>query len=65
MKLEFRDGDHEIPDYLADLMAGMDTYRLTVEEAIKEANDRMLKRHLEKAFDEVIDSHMRNAGIFR
>lgn len=64
-KLEFRDGEREVPDYLADMMVGIETYKLTVDEAIREANRQAENRHLQKAFDDVIAQHIRNAGIIR
>lgn len=65
MKLEFRDGDHEVPDYLADMMAGLDTYRMTVDEAIAEANEMALKRHLDRTMDDIINTHMKNLDMLR
>ena len=60
MKVEFRDGEKEIPDYLADLMAGIETYRLTLREAIDEANAQMLGRYVTKLGQEAVDDHMRD-----
>lgn len=65
MKLEFRDGEHEIPDHLANLMAGLDTYQMTVDEATDAANKQMLKQHLDKAMDDVISNHMKNLDYMR
>jgi hypothetical protein len=58
VKVEFRDGEREVPDYLADLMSGIETYRLTLDEAIREANRQALARHVDKAMDEIITQHM-------
>lgn len=62
MEIEFRDGEHEIPDYLADIMVanGVETYKLTVDEAIHEANRRMLSRHVDQAMSDIIAQHMTN-----
>ena len=58
MKVEFRDGEKEIPDYLGEMMSGIETYKLTMDEAIREANKRMLDRHVSRAFDQIVDRHM-------
>jgi hypothetical protein len=65
MRVEFRDGEQEISDYLADLMVGLDTYRMTKEEAIKAANDKMMARHVNKAMDRIISDHMQRLGTSR
>jgi hypothetical protein len=56
-EVEFRDGVHEIPAYLADMMVGLPTHTMTVEEAIAKANAAAVERHMYKAYDQLIDSH--------
>jgi len=65
MKVEFRDGEKEIPDYLADMMSGIDTYKLTLDESIQEANKRMLQRHVSDGLQRVVDEHLSNLEIGR
>ena len=38
MKVEFRDGYREVPDYLAQLMGSFDTWQMTYEEAVAKTN---------------------------
>lgn len=62
MRVEFRDGIRDIPDHVANLMQGLDTHRLTYEEAMEKANSGILRRHLRKVEDEVIRNHSRTWG---
>lgn len=59
-EIEFRDGNHWVPDHLADMMRGLDTYRMTREEAISEANKTLSKDYLHKAQTDVIAAHFKN-----
>jgi hypothetical protein len=56
-EVEFRDGFREVPDYLADLMVGMETYRMTVDEAIVAVNKKLERNVLEKAHNDIVKSH--------
>lgn len=58
--VEFRDGEREIPDHLADLMSDLETYRMTFEEAKKEADFRLVRDYLNKQQARVISDHFRN-----
>ena len=42
------------------MMSGIETYRLTLDEAIQEANRQAMARHVDKAYDEIISQHMAN-----
>lgn len=53
----FRDGPREVVDHLADLMAPIDTFRLTYEEAVKFVNEKLVGDHLEKAQNALIRDH--------
>lgn len=55
--VEFRDGVQPIPAYLADMMAGMPTHTMTLEEAIAAANRRQLDGVVSNAYDAVIRNH--------
>lgn len=61
-ELTFRDGKHRVAPYLATLMAGLDTERLTLDEAIRAVNDGLLTDHLNRVFDDTVASHLRNWG---
>jgi len=62
-EVEFRDAVREVPDHLADLMAGLDTYRMTYDEAVKEVNRLLQRRPVEKAFDDVIKAHFSGEAL--
>lgn len=55
--VEFRDGPHDVPTYLADMMAGLPTHTMTVEEAISAANAQALDRFVSTAYDQVVKQH--------
>lgn len=55
--VEFRDGFHDIPAYIADLMAGLPTHTMTLEEANKKVNAALLERHIGAAYDQIIKQH--------
>lgn len=57
--VEFRDGSREVPDHLADLMSGLETYRLTFEQAKKEADSKLVREILTKTQLSIIDAHRR------
>lgn len=59
-EIEFRDGPHWVPDHLADMMTGLETYRLTREEATTLANQRLMKDHLSKIQADTIAAHFKN-----
>lgn len=56
-KILFRNGEREVPDHVAELMADLPTHTLTFEQAIKLANESMIRRHLNKVQDDVIKEH--------
>lgn len=58
-ELEFRDGMRSVPDYLAAMMAGIPTHRMTYEEAIDLANRQLASDHLNAKQDEFIAAHFR------
>ena len=58
-EVEFRTGKREVPDYMADLMAGIETHRLTYDEAVEAMNRKMTGDYLGRAMDRIIDQHFR------
>ena len=59
MELEFRDGKRVVPDYIAALLAGIETFRLTYEEAIAEANKRAEADFINAQQDRILAAHFR------
>lgn len=59
MELEFRDGKRVVPDYIAALLAGIETFRLTYEEAIAEANKKSEADFINAQQDRILAAHFR------
>jgi hypothetical protein len=57
MEKTFRDGKREVPEHLAELMAGMETFRFNFSDAIDEANRRQMGEYLRKAQQDVLRTH--------
>lgn len=62
-ELEFRDGVREVPDHLADMMRGLDTYKMTFEEAQTKANQSLVRDRLNRAGEKVVADHLRRYRI--
>lgn len=58
-KIEFRDGPKEVPDHIAEMIAVFDTYKMTYDEAMRKANNRMAADYLNKAQQSVISAHFK------
>jgi hypothetical protein len=56
-KVEFRTGKKEIPDYMAELMAGIPTHKLTYKQAVAAMNAKMLNDHVGRSMDRIVDDH--------
>lgn len=56
-EVEFRTGKQEIADYLADLMRGIPTHKMTFDEAIRAMNTKMVGDHVGRAVDRIVDRH--------
>lgn len=61
--LEFRDGLREVPDHLADMMRGLDTYQLTYEQAQTQANQSLVRDRLNRVGEKVVSDHLRRYRI--
>lgn len=59
VELQFRDGKRLVPEYLGALMEGIDTYRMTYDEAVTIANKRMEANHLNAQRDRILAAHFR------
>jgi hypothetical protein len=61
--VSFRDGDRDIPRYLADMMATIDTIRFTYTQAVEEANQKALADRINLGQRRLIAEHFsRNRG---
>lgn len=56
---EFRDGKRLVPDYIATLLAGIETHRLTYEEAIDAANRKAEADFVNAQQDRILAAHFR------
>lgn len=56
-QVEFRTGKREIPDYMADLMYGIPTHKMTYEQAVDAMNQKMFANHVDRAVDRIRDDH--------
>jgi len=60
MQVEFRDGMHEVPEWIAEVLQPNETFRLTYEEAVKQANARLLNDYVGRAQRSLVEQHFRN-----
>jgi hypothetical protein len=58
-EMEFRDGKRLVPDYLAVLMSGIDTVRMTYEEATQAGNRQAEEIFLNAQQDRILAAHFR------
>lgn len=59
VELEFRDGKRPVPDYLVVMMSGIETHRLTYEQAVEAANRKTEADYLNAQQDKVLAAHFR------
>jgi hypothetical protein len=58
-EIQFRDGKRVVPEYLADMMAQLDTARYSYEEAVSLVNNSLSRDHANKAMDQIVANHFR------
>lgn len=58
-QVEFRTGIREVPDYLANMMGSLETWTMTYEEAVKQANWKLAKDYANKAQDDIVRKALR------
>lgn len=58
-EVEFRDGLRVVPHHVAAILASVETYKFTYEEAMKLANQGMLRHALGRIQTETVNSHFR------
>lgn len=59
IEVDFRDGPRAIPVYLARLMAGLETYAITYDEAVRIVNSKVAADQANKMMNRVIREHFR------
>jgi hypothetical protein len=58
-RLEFRDGVRDVPEHVAGMMNGMETWRFPYEEALRVAEQRILADRLNKVQQDIIRDSLR------
>jgi hypothetical protein len=58
-ELEFRDGKRTVPPYIAHLLTGIETYRLTYDEAIAAANKKLESDFINAQQDKILAAHFK------
>jgi len=64
-EVEFRTGKREIPDYMADLMAGIPTHKMTYDQAVAAMNRKLETGHIDRAVDDIRAEHLALYGTRR
>lgn len=59
VEIEFRDGKRLVFGYLASMMDGLETHRMTYEVAVQAANRRVQSDFLNAKQDDVLAAHFR------
>ncbi len=57
--MQFRDGERQVPAYLAAIMSGIDTYRYTFDQAVELGNRNLEASFLNAQQDRVLAAHFR------
>jgi hypothetical protein len=60
VEIEFRDGKRQVPEYLAAVMEGLETWRLTYDQAVVEANKRMGADYVTAAHERILTKHFKD-----
>ena len=61
-EVEFRGGKRIIPEHLAILMSTFETYKMTFDEAVAKANQKLLSDHLAEAQNRLVTDHLKIYG---
>jgi hypothetical protein len=59
VRIEFRDGERDIPAYLARLMSGLETFSMTYDDAVKIVNGKIASDHANRAMNRIVREHFR------
>lgn len=58
-EIEFRDGKRQVADYLVRMMSGLETHRMTYEEACVQANRNTEADWLNTTQNDLVQAHFR------
>lgn len=58
--VEFRDGYKNVPDHLADMMKGLPTQNMTLEEATIAANESLINNRFNEARQKMVTQHFKD-----
>lgn len=58
-KVEFRDGERDVPDHLAVMMRGIETHTMTYEQAVKASETKMLTDRLNLEMKSMVADHFK------
>jgi hypothetical protein len=64
-EVEFRNGPRLVPDHVAAMMNGLETYKMTYEEAMKLANGSLLRTRLNNAQSAAVKQHFTEGERWR
>lgn len=59
MRVMFRDGEREVPDYVGTLLVGIDTFKLTYEQALRVMDAEIVNDHLRRQQARIVNDHFR------
>lgn len=62
MEIRFRDGPREVPEYIGELVAGLDVRTMTYDEAIAAGNRRQADDIFKREITKVQQEHLRRFG---
>ncbi len=61
VSVEFRDGERLVPHHVGVLMKGIETHTMTYDQAIKLANQALMKNRLNDAQRNLVSAHFRDS----
>lgn len=61
-EIKFRDGPRDVPPHVEAMLTGIPVHKLTYEQAMHAANNKMLSDHLERAQAAALKDHFRRGG---
>lgn len=62
LRIEFRDGKRVVPEHLFPELSGIDTFRMTYDEALKEVEKLRQQKWLGDIQHKIVFDHMSKAG---